>query len=182
MDGNLLTIWTIRASLALYAVVLFGWLVGGAGSSRWMRAAKWLWAGGCVLFLGHMAAAFHYHHQWSHSAAFAHTAIETERVIGVRFGWGIYFNHLFAALWLFDAAWWLFRPDTYLSRGRLCAASVHAYLFFIALNGAVVFEGGVVRIAGLAALAALAAAAAGRSSRPSASPGGPLSGGESMRK
>lgn len=154
MTGQLLTIWTIRLALACYVAFLAGWLV--ARSPRWPGVSRWLWTAGCVFFVLHVMAAFQFYHGWSNASAVAQTAKETKELLGVAFGEGIYFSYLFLAVWVLDVAlWWIVGP-TYLSRPRWLGWLVHGYLGFIALNGAIVFEGGVTRWGGLLACAVLA--------------------------
>ena len=163
MSGELLTIWTIRMALLCYAAYLAGWLVESQ-SQWWATVSRGLWTIGCLLFVTHVACAFHFYHGWSHQAAWETTAQQTEELIGWRYGDGIYFSYLFLFVWVFDvvsswghkpvsqapvatapaqASGWRFRP--------LWQACVHAYLFFIAFNGAIVFEDGTIRWAGIAA-------------------------------
>lgn len=155
MIGQLLTRWTIRLALSCYVAFLAGWLV--ARTPNWPRVARWLWTAGCAFFVLHVVAAFQFFHHWSNASAVAQTAEETERMLGVAFGEGIYFSYLFMGVWVADvAAWWIW-GDAYLSRPRWLAGLVHGYLGFIALNGAIVFEGGVTRWGGLIACAVLVA-------------------------
>jgi hypothetical protein len=159
MPGELLTAWTIRLALACYACHLAGSLLvftAGSAQAAWNQPARWLWTSGCMLFVLHVACAFHFYHGWSHAAAFEKTASETEALLGVRFGEGIYFSYLFLALWVADvcAMWWFPRPPVAAQAGAMprsgtLRAVLHAYLFFIALNGAIVFEAGPTRWAGI---------------------------------
>lgn len=153
MLGILLTKWTIRLALVCYVAYVAGWLAAPRGGSpRWQAAARWLWTLGCVLFLVHVACAFHFYHGWSHAAAWETTASETDAQLGFRFGDGIYFSYVFLVLWVLDvfAAWFWPAVPTGLR------SAVHAYLSFIAFNGAIVFEPGPTRGAGLAACVLLA--------------------------
>jgi hypothetical protein len=153
MIGQLLTRWTIRLALGFYVAFLAGWLV--ARSPRWPHVARWLWTAGCACFVMHVMAAFQFHHHWSNASAVAQTAKETKELMGVAFGEGLYFSYLFLAVWVLDvAAWWLL-GEAYLHRPRWLAGFVHGYLGFIALNGAIVFEAGITRWAGLVACPAL---------------------------
>ncbi len=164
LTGPQIVHWSIRAALVCYVVVLAGNLAAGnsaAGNSaagrqaRWRRAAKWIWLAGCLLFLGHVAAAFHFYHHWSHAHAVAETARQTKAVIGWEFGEGLYFSYLFAIVWAVDALWWLARGEAYYERSRRITIALHAYMLFIGLNGAMVFESGVTRTYGFAACAVL---------------------------
>lgn len=149
MMGELLTIWTIRIALLCYAACLAGWLT--LHGDRWGIVSRWLWTAGCLFFVIHVACAFHFYHGWSHQAAWLTTAQQTEELIGWRYGDGIYFSYLFLLVWVIDVGWSWTRPG----RGSLVRsvwqAFVHAYLFFIAFNGAVVFEDGPIRWAGIIA-------------------------------
>ena len=169
MSGELLTAWTIRLALACYVAWLAGWLIAAAGRSptssatsqswttrtSWATSARWIWTLGCLLFVIHVACAFHFYHGWSHAAAFEKTAAETEQLLGVRFGEGIYFSYLFLILWVLDVIVMWIWPAAESSAARPMAAAMHwvlhAYLFFIAFNGAIVFEAGPIRWAGIAA-------------------------------
>jgi hypothetical protein len=167
MPGELLTAWTIRLALACYVAYLAGWLLvpnHGKSGTSWRTAARWLWTLGCVLFVIHVACAFHFYHGWSHADAFEKTAVETEQLLGFRFGEGIYFSYLFFVLWVVDVvAMWTWRSPGGQSRRPMIAAMqwlLHAYLFFIAFNGAIVFESGPTRWAGIAACLVLSGLAA----------------------
>jgi hypothetical protein len=177
--GPLLTAWTIRAALVCYVAYLGGWLT--VRSARWPAAARWIWTMGCGLFLGHVACAFHFFHHWSHVAAWHDTAEQTQRLIGVAFGDGIYFSYLFLILWVFDVVWlWIVPLSAANIRGNSTKSAaydatrvpvvaaltgqtpiwrllVHVCLFFIAFNGAIVFKTGPIRWAGVVAVGALAA-------------------------
>ena len=153
--GVLLTQWSIRVALVPYAAYLAQWIV--RPESRGGRAARIVWTAGCLLFLLHVAFAFRFYHQWSHTAAWESTAKETDEMLGFRFGDGIYFSYLFAALWTLDVVCrWLTaaRPQTFARLPKAARSgleyAVHAYLFFIAFNGAIIFEAGPTRWAGIA--------------------------------
>ena len=159
MLGSFLTTWTIRLALACLAVYFAARLLGyGARpyqtprGERMFTTLRWIWTIGCVLFLAHVACAFQFTHHWSHSHAWEHTAAETERLMGFAYGDGIYFSYLFLVLWVVDViALWVccFRPSWLI-------LPVYLFIFFIALNGAIVFEDGPTRPVGLVVVAALA--------------------------
>lgn len=154
MTGITLTLWTVRGALLAYVAALVWMLV--APQFRPVRhAARIVWTVGCGLVLAHVVCAFQFYHAWSHADAFQHTAEETQRLLGWRFGAGVYFNYLFAAVWIGDCAWWWVRPQSYDTRPRLLGWIVHAYLLLIVFNGAVVFAAGPIRWFGSAACALL---------------------------
>lgn len=143
MIGALLTSWTIRLALVCYAMVLGAEIAAPAARRR--LVFRWLWTLGCALFLAHVGCAFQFYHHWSPAEAYENTAVRTGEMLGFEFGAGIYFSYFFALLWTADAAWWWAAPVSYADRPWWVSALVHGYLFFIAFNGAVVFEGGPTR-------------------------------------
>lgn len=158
--GHALTIWTIRLALVAF-VVACGLSVPRPRrlhevGARYRRAQD-LWLFGCLALGAHLAAAFHFYHDWSPARAWQDTARQTQELMGWSFGDGIYFSYIFALLWTADALWWRLAPANYLARPAPLRLAVAAYLAFIAFNGAVVFEAGVTRWAGLAVTPALAA-------------------------
>ena len=139
-----------------------------------------------MLFVVHVALAFHFYHHWSHTIAWQSTAERTNELLGVAVGDGIYCSYLFLALWVLDVVcMWLhpipdevangtpsvaahadassvpFRPNS-LTRTPWWRVLVHVFLLFVAINGAIVFEAGPTRWAGIAACLALCLLAAGR--------------------
>lgn len=147
MMGELLTRWTIRIALLLYAAVLAAQL--GSGSSASRRVSRWLSTVGLLFATAHVAAAFHHYHGWSHASAHDAVLRETRELTGLAFGGGIYFNYAFLVVWLVDVVWqWLSLPGYY-RRPRWIAWTLHGYLLLIAINGAIVFEAGMTRVAGI---------------------------------
>ncbi len=155
MDGgDLLIRWTVRLALALYAAVLFGWLLTRTGRP-WMR---WAWTLGCALMLVHTGCAFHFVHGWSHAAAYEDTARQTGELLGVAYGGGLYWNYAFLLVWLADVVWWWAAPAGYVTRSLWVGCVVQGFLAFMAFNGAVVFAAGWVRWVGVVVCIALVAA------------------------
>lgn len=156
--GSILTRWTIRVALLGLAAVLVARCsrrITAANDSQW----RWIWTASWLAFVLHVAAAFEFHHHWSHSHAIEETARRTEKLLGWRFGEGLYFSYCFLLLWGIDVAWWWFRGTTY-SQSAWRAAAIQGYLAFIAFNGTVVFESGWIRYGGLIATMLLLAATA----------------------
>lgn len=169
MWGTLLTHWTIRVALSLYALALAIELrpvirksvTPGDGSTdshaQAPRSAAettadlrcWLWTAACIAFLAHVACAFHFYHGWSHQSALDDTARQTRELMGVAFGRGIWFSYAFALLWVADVLWWWSSSASYQHRSTWLHGAIHGYMFFIALNGAIVFESGVTRWLGI---------------------------------
>ncbi len=158
--GELLTRWTIRLALSCYVFCLAAAILRrGAPGSRMNEVVRIVWTLGCGLFIAHVAAAFGYYHHFSHQAAYDETARQTQEQIGFPFGGGIYFSYLFLALWVMDVVWRWLTPGT---RPAWLDWPLHAYMFFIAFNGAIVFEGGISRVAGIPACILLAGVLAWR--------------------
>jgi hypothetical protein len=141
--GTLLTLWSARIAFLFYAAALAAWLTGLA------RAARLAWALGFLVYLSHVAAAFHFHHHWSHDAAYEETARQTAGLFGVRSGAGLYCNYAFTCVWALDALWIWWSAETYRRRPRSIAAAIHSFMAFMFFNATVVFVSGWVRWLGL---------------------------------
>lgn len=122
-------IWTARLAVMLYLV--------GLGLRFWKNDSKLsqvVWTVGFFVFLVHVWAAFEYVHQWSHTAAWQHTAEQTGNLTGWYWGGGIWFNYLFLIVWGIDVA------VTWKTKWPVRAfIAVHGYLAFIVLNATAVF-------------------------------------------
>jgi len=135
--GELLTLWSVRLAVACY-VLRLGFDVSGSAAPRAGRAALWFWTVGCLLFTVHVVCAFHFYHGWSHAAAYEHTAQQTAAVVGIDWGGGLYFNYLFAGVWMLDvAAWWRF-GDLHLNQRGLFW-SVQVLFAFTFINATAIF-------------------------------------------
>lgn len=139
--GNLAISWSIRAALVAY----FAALVLRMGRGCLSPGPRYLWLAGCACSWLHLAAVFHFAHNWSHQAATEHIAERTAMVVGWAFGAGIWFNYLFNLLWLTDALWWTLQPKNYCARPAWQNLSIHGFLLFMVVNATVVFETGLSR-------------------------------------
>ncbi|MFT7633258.1 MAG: hypothetical protein ACI87E_004313 [Mariniblastus sp.] len=119
------------------------------------EVAKHLWLLGSFASLLHAITTMVFFHGGSHELAFEDTAQKTEQLLGIRVGLGIYCNYAFVIAWLFDAIWWISSSRSYLTRHRAITWTVIGFLLFIAINGAIVFEQGIVRWVALAGLVQL---------------------------
>ena len=113
---------------------------------------------GCGAFLVHVAAAFHFHYEWSHEVALAETARQTFEAVGVASGAGLWLNYLFTLLWTGDVAYWWRGLERYRRRPIVVHVALHAFFLFMAINATIVFEDGVVRWSAAAVLAVLVVA------------------------
>ncbi len=139
-----LTIWL---SLAFYAsAVAVTFLV--TDDAKRQKTYRILWRSGCLFALIHVFCAFQFIHHWDHQAAVKHTIVETLRVTGLRFEYGIYFNYLFLLIWLVDCI--LETPGVWWSR------FVHGYMLMIIISATIVFEDGPIRYVTLMVMALLA--------------------------
>ena len=152
-------IWSIRG--ALLCMFVFLWLrisyrptLLKSGMS--LEYARYCWFTGSLLSTIHAVASMAYHHQFKHQLAFEDTAYQTQQVIGIAVGIGIYFNYAFVIIWLFDALWLIRFTQSYTLRNRRFDWLVYGYLAFIAFNGAIVFETGLTRWFALLAFTFLA--------------------------
>ena len=138
---------SIYGSLACYVVAAGLWLSKLQG-----KAYRNLWSAGCLLMWAHAFAAFHFYHGWSHQHAVDLTAMETQRVMGVAYGRGIWASYGLLLLWAADVLLcWLMPTSKERSASwqRWFTMLVHAYAFFILFNGTVIFEEGIIRWAGI---------------------------------
>ena len=151
--GPLLTAATIWGALITYTLAESSrvQLIPPLGRER----GRNLWSLGCMLYVAHVASAFQFQHGWSHDAAYAHTADQTEAVVGVVWGGGIYVNYLFTALWIEEVVWWWVAPASYHARAPGVRSAVRAVFLFMIVNGAVVFVDGPMRWLGVGVVAVL---------------------------
>jgi hypothetical protein len=147
--GEFLTRSTIWLALAGYTLAEAG-RVWARSFPQWEKRARWAWTLGGAAYLAHVMAAFHYYHGWSHAAAYAETARQTEAKFGFHWGGGLYFNYFLTAVWLVEIGWWWIAPDQFHRRPRPLTSAVQAFFYFMVFNATVVFPSGPVRWFGLA--------------------------------
>lgn len=148
--------WTVWIALALFAAGEAGkrGLHDGRVPARW---AWWAFATGAFIASVHVAIAMGVRHGWRHDSAVLATARQTAEVYGVNWGGGVYVNYAFLALWLFEAWRWRRSPTRYAHRTRSATWLVRAFYLVVIANAAVVFAGGLRRVAGGLILAWLVA-------------------------
>jgi hypothetical protein len=157
--GEQIVRWTARLAVAAYALRL----TADVWSSRLLRPAPaadirnvapmageaqhfrggvdsvllWVWTAGCLIYLLHVAAAFHFVHDWSHEAAWRQTAQQTAEVTGWHWGGGLWINYAFTLWWPLDVAWTWRRGLHRLPRWYVLTR--HAVVGFLMFNATVVF-------------------------------------------
>ena len=139
-----MTVWTIRIALVFFAASVIG-RIWKRDQTSVDSVSRVLWTIATLIYILHVICAFHFVHDWSHAAAVQHTAEQSEQFIGLRFGGGIWFNHLFTLLCLTETAWWWINPISYQTRNNWLNIGIFGYFAFIAINGAIVFVTGPVR-------------------------------------
>ncbi len=121
------------------------------------QIAKAVWAIGAVVLFAHILwTLLAVHHGRLHEA-FEHTADQTERVIGVRIGAGLYVNFAMLLIWAGDAIAWVTVPSWNQIRQKL-VISLHAVFAFLFFNATVVFGTTPARWLGIVAIAIIVGA------------------------
>lgn len=144
---------SIWGSVACWAIAL-GLLLAGGNRSR----ARNFWTAGVVLYVFHLASAFHVFHGWSHANAYAETARQTAETTGQNTGFGLWLNYLFGVVWVADTAfWWGGGDERYFCRRRWIIVFLHSFLGFMIFNGSIVFVENPMRWFGVAIFVGLAA-------------------------
>jgi hypothetical protein len=154
---ELLTRATIWLALALYAGGAVIFLTKAADGSA-LRKARWCWVLGCGFFIAHVLCAFAFYHDWSHAAAYAETARQTEAMTGIRSGSGLYLNYAFGLGWIAVVLWWWIAPRKFLAQPRWLSWLWNGFAVFMIFNATVVFGHGPARWLGAAICLALAVA------------------------
>lgn len=148
-SGEILTRATIWIALIGYAAAVVTFALARS-RVKWDSTARLLWTLACIGLLVHVASAFYFYHGWSHEAAYRDTARQTDEVVGINWGGGLYVNYALLILWIVDVIWWWWAGlNAYRNRARVISVAWHAFLIFIVFNATVVFGDGVVRWTGL---------------------------------
>jgi len=124
-----------------------------------VRRVRLCWSLAWLAFVIHVLFAFHHAHHWSHRDAMRQTGEESG------FAEGIFVSYFFMLLWTADVTWWWIHLESHVRRPGWMGAAIHAFIAFIIFNGAVVYESGPVRWAGLTATVLLGALALRRLKR-----------------
>ena len=135
--GELLTHWTMRVAVAFYLARLATELLVASATRRNLIARRF-WTLGLVIYLVHIACAFHFYHEWSHTDAYLHTAKQTATTVGIDWGGGLWFNYAFTVMWIVDAIAWYRRGDSE-AAARWWTWTVQLVFAFMMFNATVVF-------------------------------------------
>ena len=146
LPGEWLTRGTVWLALTLYVA---GEWARALAPGRSGNRAVWLSGLGLFAFIGHVVCAFHFHHHWSHAAAYRDTAQQTAEFAGWNWGGGLYVNYLFTLVWLGEFLWLTCSPTTFARRARWIVWAIRGFFMFMILNGAVVFAKAPMRWYGL---------------------------------
>ena len=141
------------AEAAVFVTVAGSVLAWAAGEGVPSRVA---WSLGALLAVAHALLAFAVFYGWSHAVAREATARQTAALTGLAFAGGIYVNYVFLLVWLGDAMWWWVAPRSHAARPGWVSVTIRGFIFFIIVNGAVVFADGLARVLGLAAVSLVA--------------------------
>jgi hypothetical protein len=136
------------ANLAIFGAVAGAIVCWAASEVVRGRARRILWSVAALLMLVHSVSAFGTTYRWSHEVALAATARQTRELTGLDSGGGIYINYIFLLVWLGDAAWWWRSPASHAARAAWISRVVHGFVWFMFLNGAVIFADGWMRVIG----------------------------------
>ncbi len=151
-SGESLTLATIWVSIAGYVVgsVIFALSSSSERRLLWDSVVRVIWTIACASLIAHFISAFHFHHGWSHAAAYRDTARQTEELFGVSWGGGLFINYALLIAWIVDIGWWWRSGiDSYRKRRWPVVALWHGLFIFIIFNATVVFVNGIVRWVGL---------------------------------
>ena len=147
--SELLTRASVWLAVSGYAIGV-GLILLARDRREWLSRARLVWTIGCVAMIVHIGFAFHFYHGWSHTAAFVDTARQTSEVVGIDWGGGVWINYGFVTLWAFDAgSWWWSGIDAHQRRYWLVSAAWQFVFVFMFFNAMVVFERGMIRLAGI---------------------------------
>jgi hypothetical protein len=149
--GDLATRWAIRAALLSAAFAVAVALI----APQRRRTILLLWTAGCVGLWVHILCAFHFQHQWSYQAAVEHTNRRSHEFAGFSWDGAILLNFATAVLWTIEVAAWSFGRIDGTGRVRFVLWGWWAFLAFMVVNGAIVFERGPTRWVSLAVAVAL---------------------------
>jgi len=134
--GEHLMLWTVRAGVACYVIALWRWLFFTVRPDRvYLR----FWFAAWLLCVIHVVCAFHFRHHWNHDTALQHTADMTERVVGLKWGGGLYINYIFLLCWGCSAIPGLRGRESSAESQRWLTTGLHVFVAFMMFNATAIF-------------------------------------------
>lgn len=130
------------SEFATRAAIWFAMLAWTFAMALPFPRARLVWWLGFVCYLVHIAGAFAFFYEGSHSVALAETARQTLEKTGWQSGAGLWVNYALVLLLALDLAWQCS------GRAQRQRPWVNGFVLFMIFNGAVVFGSGPVRIFG----------------------------------
>ena len=143
--AEIITRGTIWLALLCYLAATVGSARRDSVSMRWPFL---LWTLGCLFFFAHVAAAFHFYHHWSHAQAFEDTRRQALEQTGWDFRGGLWFNYVFAMVWMADCLAWWRGGSEFRTQHRTWHLALQTWFLFMIFNATVVFGRGLARPAG----------------------------------
>ena len=156
MDG--LSAWIVRGTIWLAIALFVAAEYGRQRAGRHQRPVPWAlptFALGALFCAVHFLAAFHWHHEWSHTRAIEFTARQTAEVYGLDWGGGLWVNYVFLGAWLVEIVRWARDPSHETRAPGKATWALRAFYAVILVNAAVVFPGGPARLLGTVLLGLL---------------------------
>lgn len=144
------SLWAIRFALLAMFIVF---VAEANGKKRTNRSLAVIWLFGASLSLCHGMGTIATFHNGSQSIAWESTAQQTEALIGLRIGAGLFVNYAFILIWLIDSGVCLLAPKSYDRLPKAICRTINGFLIFIAINGAIVFQPGWTRWIGILCVA-----------------------------
>jgi len=132
--GDFLIRNTIRVSLLFWFGAMFRRI-----HQPERRRERLLWSLAWLAFIVHVVMAFEHYHRWSHRSAIDHV----QSVSG--YGPGLFVSYTFTLLWTLDVLQWWLAPSSRKRRPVWLNRLWYGFMIFVIVNGAIVYETGIVR-------------------------------------
>jgi len=132
-----------KASIWL-VVICYGVTLWRLPSDCGTLVVKAAWLIGLAAYVAHVLLAFATYYEWSWAIAWKATADDAERLTGVRAGWGLWLNIVFGLVWAVLARDRLTtgKRHGFAGGGRIpkgVRLSLHTFLFFMVIQGGLIF-------------------------------------------
>lgn len=131
--GHNLIVWTVRISVALYVVAVWRYLFGVRKTRSSDFVYRQSWAASWLMCVIHVICAYHFQHHWDQAVALEHTAMMTERVVGLHWSGGLYVNYVFLTVWGIDIWRLMFGSN------QVSSVAMHVVAAFMMFNATAIF-------------------------------------------